>query len=495
MRTEEQADGQGGSIADLYNKGNSSLASNRASRLDKGHFTFGGSRRGTKYDPISKQQWTAGETIGWDERVNMMRSFWAYRRYCNRLASDMHRAGILLSVEGQEDHDIVKAVLNRMRQLDVRTNFTKHTFWDLHHGDGFISLGLAEKGRKQGEKFIDQVVELSKIENLEYLTVFNKSSVHDIEVGKDVLASDFGKPQMLVLKPIDESSNDPELKEKRKIHMSRILHSQMRPSETDKWGVPVLDYLYDVLRLHANAHTSIERLFYQLVFKKVNSDALAAALASEDPTQRERVQANFEADLETGDYIVFGLQEDIELLASTGNLGGIEPLLHFVWDTFSAATDMPKSIWIGSAAGELSASKEDTRRWNAYVAGLQDNHLREHYHTLLEILVWLEAAMSQEETFDKLEWGFEFNSLNELTEEEDAEIEARVAEARTRLTGALVLLAERNYITVEELRQTLSDVWQKSFEGSTLDSLLANLRNETTDEQYAKITASIGSES
>ncbi|MFB6272698.1 MAG: anti-CBASS protein Acb1 family protein, partial [Salinibacter sp.] len=245
------------------------------SRSDWGLFTqkhkIGGSAKGSsQYDPFAKEQFLAFEELDLHECVQIHEHHWLAQRYVSRTSRDMTREGIDLEVEGDSDHDVAVAVMQKLNQLDYRTMFQRMVEDELVLGDGMLALGTDESDLDIGEELNED-----QVSDVLFLSPFNRLDVSRAEEDKDIWSLNFGGILRYEMAPmIMENSEALE----RAVHRSRVLHLQTRPQKGSVWGIPMFQYLYPILQNITNTDWTIGHVLRKMVVLVYKSDKLMEQL-------------------------------------------------------------------------------------------------------------------------------------------------------------------------------------------------------------------------
>ncbi len=123
----------------------------------------------------------------------------------------------------------------------------------------------------------------------------------------------------------------------------------------------------------------------------------------------------------------------------------------------SAATSIPQRKLMGSAQGELSASKEDTRQWASFIASRQTNYAEPEVLCLfIDRLIWYGALPVPPDGYDvgslNPDGSRSWPSIIEMSEEERAKATSDKANAVKALTDPVTMALP---LTIDEQRELL----------------------------------------
>ena len=258
----------------------------------------------------------------------------------------------------------------------------------------------------------------------------------------------FGYPSLYDL-TVDSSDKVP-------VHWSRVLHIADNRLDSDIFGIPRLERVYNRL---------------MDLIKVVGGSAEATWLNMRPGTViTTQPGYDFDPSAEEAEKMEQEIEEYLHGLARMMTLEGVDvkTILGEMLDPtgpfevqlrlLSAASGIPQRVLEGSAAGELAAAREDTRQWYAHIAWRQQNYAEpDILRPLIDYLIVMgvlpepsSGSYDVGEQDDDGNWGWP--PLYEMSDEEQASLASDRADAantlRDQSTGELP-------ITREEARQIL----------------------------------------
>ena len=317
---------------------------------------------------------------------------------------------------------------------------------------------------------MDQPLESAK--ELLYLQPYSECSAEIKEYEKDTKNPRFGLPYMYQLK-IQEPGNINSYQTKR-VHHSRVIHIAQGLLESNAFGLPKLQRVYNrLLSLELIVGGSGE-MFWQGAFPGFHFDADPETNMTSTATEMK----------ESIDKYVHGLKRylttqgmDIKTLAPSV----ADPANHVdVQITMiSAATGIPKRILMGSERGEL-ASSQDGKNWNdrldsRRIDEVEPTIIRPTIDRLIEIGVISPPANG--------EYNIIWPDLNASSSKEKADTGKVLAEAMDRYlaSGADVICPPKQFF--EEILDMDVVKVQRIMDG--VEGLLEDLRDEERDASTA----------
>ena len=430
------------------------------SRQDWGDFADaqGRTSKWGRFDPLARQRFFAGFELTPEEQGKLARHFWLARKVVDRRSRDMTRAWGKVEIRGPDGPMLTRGVTQALETLDVRGKFRRMIKRELIYGDGMIALGIQE----QGEVQITLPLTPSKITGIEYLKVFGKAQVEvsSVELDESPASPQFGEIKTYALKPLIPGQP------LRQVDASRVLHYQTRPEDNSVWGISLFEDLYPIFQAIANTDWAVKEVLFQMVYKVFKSEALFERLMEAEERGDLTAVTNLLSVLDTEISVlstqVLGKDDSLTTLSMTQGAANVKPFFEWNQDMVAGATDMPKSLIFGDAAGALAASAQDTVRWHEIIKGMQENDLREPLHRLIRLLIW---AQGQDPA--KLDWSWEWTPLDQPSKLQDAEEEQRKANAQAQLMTGLANAVTSGLLALPEARRILTEQT-----GFTLDEAL-----------------------
>lgn len=235
---------------------------------------------------------------------------------------------------------------------------------------GVIFLGLDDPNNKTPEKMVKK----GTAKRLLYMQVLSQSNAAIGSTVKDVKNERFGKPltyKLQLSQQSDATTTAPIgvrlTKKETTVHWTRVIHIPDGALESDVFGTPRLECVYNALQNLAMVGWSSAEMFYKGAYP---------GLALEGREGAELEESSDDLDDEVEDYI-HGLSRVLRLRNAEAKMlapvvadpeSHVKVQLQFI----SGATRIPIRILIGSERGEL-ASSQDARNWNERVAERQQD--------------------------------------------------------------------------------------------------------------------------
>lgn len=269
-----------------------------------------------------------------------------------------------------------------------------------------------------------------------YLRPFSEGKA-DISTWDDDTSSErYGLPEMYSLKLRDDKSAQ-------KVHWTRILHLAENKLDSEVYGVPRLQRVYnrldDLMKLVGGA---AEAAWLSMRQGLVITNREGYSLPQDDDSKADR-----EAEVKryAHDLLRILMMEGIQATPiGASEVADISGPFGVVISLISAASGIPQRVLIGSAQGELAAAEYDAKQWAGEITFRQGNYAEpEILRPFINRMIWLGALPAPADGYDigALETdGMRYwPALIVMTEAERAEIARNRAQATKLLTDPATL--------------------------------------------------------
>jgi len=395
-------------------------------------------------EPISKTQMRRD---GWSNVASGMGTSKDKRRYTNygytnafpkeQLADIYAGEGLLSQIIDKKVDDMTrewltvnddeeKVFANELERLDAESAFNLAKKYARLFGGSLIFIGALDGGAT------DQPLNLKRIKDIEYLKVYD---LLDIDTGGSVFVTDPKRPDFGDIERYKVRIHAGQYWGEAMLHKSRCIPIfGVRVPESAKtagntidqryWGTSIIPRLWSPIQDFIGAFGSVSSILYELVIGKYKFADLDEMLAQGNG---EALKVRMEAiDLtkSTINAVMLGTDEDYS--RDSASLGGISDILDRFMMLVSAVTGYPVTRLFGRSPSGLNATGEnDIKNYYDDVRHEQKT-LGRAMNTLLSVI---SAYKKQAEVP-----GFTWNSLIQLTQEEDANF--RRIQAETYRTQA-----------------------------------------------------------
>ncbi|MFT8928515.1 MAG: phage portal protein [Sporolactobacillus sp.] len=335
-------------------------------------------------------------------------------------AEDMTQNGWDIEIKDNVLHD---QLMKKLRDLNAKQAFYKCRQYERLRGDGFIALGLTQSVTFNLADPLDPL----KIKSIDYLNPFSSYKVNTFMVNQDPFSQDFGTVDYFRinrLTPLGREIMSGVQDLDNRIHASRLIHDQTRLLEEDELigrGQPIIEPLYDVIKVLDTSLWSVGQILYDFVFKVYKSED-AADLSKSDKAELGML---LDFAFRTEALGIIGTNEDLEKKATP--VTGIKDLLDYVWDYLAGAVRMPKSVIKGQQAGTIAGAQYDVMNYYARISAMQENQLRPHLEHLINLILQSEEFNHLDP--EKVDYQVKFNPLWHVDSATDATIRFNLAQA------------------------------------------------------------------
>lgn len=372
---------------------------------------------GTTHDKRFYSTWAAPRMLTRYELENMYRGSWLAKRIVNAIADDMTREWGHYLFDDPEDDTLPFAVEQAVKKLSIKSRINEVLKWARLYGGALVILGVDDVKRPEDMQKPLKIETRGK-NCLKYLRVVDRWRAAPGDSGvTDLNDPDFGLPNEYI---IAESSV--------RIHHSRVLrfNGQKLPyfswMQNGMWDDSELQHVFDSLLNCDTSTQSVASMLFESNVDIIKSPQIANLLATKDGEakvlKRFQVAAMMKSFNRT--LLLDGAEEYEKKSNSFANLHDI--INQFMVDVCGAA-EIPMVRLFGQSAGGLN-NTGDTDLTNYYdmIKSRQEDQLMPQLDRLHE-LVCRSVFGAVPKNFR-----FEFNSLWQMTEKEQAEIDKLRAE-------------------------------------------------------------------
>lgn len=329
-------------------------------------------------------------------------------------AEDLTRAWFTLKME---DENLRKQIMDKLRDLKAREKFQDMRYYERLTGDGFISIGARHSHAFE----LNQPLNPETLKGIDYIHAFSGFKVSSWMINEDMFSSSYGQVEQFQVNRRSQLGNQIGGFKTDTIHQSRLIHDQTRRLEDEKQGQPLIEPLYDIIKVLDTSLWSVGQILYDFSFKIYKSKDIDDM----DSTQKSELTSLLDFMFRTEALALIGTDE--ELKKESTNLSGIDKLLDYVWDYLAGAARMPKTVLKGQEAGAIAGAQYDVMNYYSRIAAQQENELRPKLEHLIRLIMWSEEAGGRIDP-NKVKWDIEFNPLWEVDRETDAKIRKMNAE-------------------------------------------------------------------
>lgn len=344
-------------------------------------------------------------------------------RIVDLLPEDMMKQGWHYVFENEkEGFDNYSKIYNHVFK-EIRANYkiAQALKWARLYGGALILLGVYD-----GES-LDQPLNLNKIKNFENLKIIPRNNVMygTMEFQMNPELPHYGQVEYY---PVTFYTG--RQYQMQRVHYSRVIEikgieipssgASLIPMEFRYWGLSVFQRVQDRLKELGSSFSSLANLLNELTIGKYKYKDLAQIMSSDDGG--ELVQKRLQAmDLMKSVFHSVLLDTDESFERDTLSFSGVSDVMYQFMMMTSAATGYPMTKLFGISPGGLNSTGEaDMYQYYDMVKAKQETEL-------LPIIERLVKIISEWQNIPEPE--IVFNPLEQMTEKEQAELEAKKADS------------------------------------------------------------------
>jgi len=268
----------------------------------------------------------------------------------------------LIESNEPEDTEFEKAWKDLDRRLGLKTMLSRVDRLTGIGQYGILLLGLNDVKNQEG--FLRPAKNSSY--NLVYVKPFGEKTAKIDSFEPDPTNERYGKPLMYAIEIADPASKKSQTV---KVHYSRIVHITDDNLESDVYGTPRLEAVYNRLMDLEKIIGGDAEMFWR--------GARPGFHGKVDPeyTMTKEAEEDLQGQLDEYEHNLrrFLINEGVDITALAQQIA--DPANHVDVDIqmISAVTGIPKRVLTGSERGEL-ASTQDTTEWLSYVQARREDH-------------------------------------------------------------------------------------------------------------------------
>lgn len=367
---------------------------------------------GTDRDKRSYSVWSDPRILTRQELENMYRGSWLAKKIVNIPADDMTREWLHVMFDDDSEESQF-AIEQAEKRFALKRKVNEALRWSRLYGGALIIIGTKDKD-------LAKPLDVKNIRkgDLRYLHVVDRWRVSGAAaLNRDLESPNFGMPDSYV---IAESTV--------RVHHTRVLrfNGSKLPYfawlRNAMWDDSELQHVMDSLMNCDTTTQAIATMLFESNVDVVKSEGLSDVLASKDGEAKVTKRFQVAALLKSFNRMLLldGSESYEKKQNSFANLDKV--LEKFMIDVCGAA-DIPMTRLFGQSAAGLSATGDnDVRNYYDMVSAKQEAELRPQLEYLYEILVRSELGTMPND------FRFDFNSLWQLSETEQATVEKTRAE-------------------------------------------------------------------
>jgi hypothetical protein len=233
---------------------------------------------------------------------------------------------------------------------------------------GIGRFGIILIGFKDGRTMVESVNadEIQGEKSILYLRPLSEVFVKVKTIDRNSQSPRFGLPEVYSVELDDNRGSRP-------VHWSRVIHLAENKLDNEVFGVPRLRSVFNLLDDKIKAGGGTAEATW------LNMRPGTAITTKDDWNLEDTTDARndflAEVDRYAHDPLRFLRLEGVEATPiGTSEVANPTGIHDVIIADIAAATGIPQRVLVGSAGGELSAAKEDTRQWASTIANRQKNY-------------------------------------------------------------------------------------------------------------------------
>jgi len=339
----------------------------------------------------------------------LYRTDWLAGKVVDIIPNDMTREWRTFDSDDLSPEDKQK-LEDEEERLNLSHSYAQAHKWARLYGTAFIVLAVDDGKDPKEPLEIDSIKE----GDLKHIKVIDRHRVsRGTTIESNPLKAEFGMPTEYRL---NETSVV--------IHASRMLRFDgvSLPYEefrrNNYWSDSVLDRLYDSITNFNTATNSSTSMIYETNVDIMRVKGLMSYLQSPEGEELLRKRFALVGQMKSFNNMVL-LDQEEEHTSKNNTFAGLPDLIDRFTQILSAATDIPATRLLGSSANGLNATGEgDLKNYYDMIRSLQKNTYRPS-------LNYFDSIMSRNIGVDPDNMDYEFDSLFQMTDGEQADIDLK----------------------------------------------------------------------
>lgn len=228
---------------------------------------------------------------------------------------------------------------------------------------GVLLLGLSDVKNQEG--FSRPIAKTSSLQ-LVYAKPFSEQTAKIDSFEDNPSNERYGKPLLYAITVTDEASKKNQLV---KVHYSRVIHITDDNLESEVYGIPRLEAVYNRLMDLEKIVGGDAEMFWRGARPGFHG------MVDKDYTMTQEVKDDLRDQLDEYEHNLrrFLINEGVDIEAMTQQISDPTPHVSVQMQMIAAVTGIPQRVLSGSERGEL-ASTQDTTEWLSYVQARREDH-------------------------------------------------------------------------------------------------------------------------
>jgi len=394
---------------------------------------------GTSKDPRVYNYFRQGMPITQTIANNLYNYNWLAAKVVDIPIDDATRKWRSILISDAEKKEKVEKALKR---FDVKGKINQVAKWARVFG-GAVVLAIVENDNLADPLIIENI----KNDSLKNFIILDRHHIHPSVVNRDILSDNFGNPEYYTI-----SRGGQRIHHTRLYKMQGSLTTLMELEKQNYWGNSIFTSLFDPIADSQTVSQSISNLIYEAnvdVYHLEGLNSLIAEGADDLVIKRLKIAHEMKS-------IINGIALDAEdkYDKKSNNFTTLPDIDDRFIQKVTGASNIPVTRFIGvSPAGLNSTGESDMLNYYDFVQNIQENILK-------PAIDWMDNIILSSTGFTDI-FDYEFKPLKQLTENEQADINLKIANRdqiyldQDIISGSDVMaeLAEHGtYISIDENR-------------------------------------------
>ena len=350
-----------------------------------------------------------------------------------------------LKIKGDTDDKI----LQYMETINVEGAFVEAGYWDRLYGRSCIFI-MADDGGKA-----DEPINLNKLDSIKGFVVYDKRCIIEDQTGflinDDPNDSNFGKTEYYTITPLNGQQFT--------VHHSRVLmfDGEILPRQeriqNNGAGLSCLNGIIKAIRRNDTAHARALDIIERISQAVMKLRGMSELLQSEEGTNQVKRRLDL-IDMARNLLNTIAIDTDDDFAIHNMSVAGVREIIQEFQQELSGMTSIPVTILFGrSPAGMNATGSADFENYYNLVRRYQRTKQKPALEKLIKLIQHCKNGPTKGKELE--DWQIEFEPLKQMSEKEQADLEAAKASANKTKVDVVQALVQGQLMTPEEARNYL----------------------------------------
>ena len=350
-----------------------------------------------------------------------------------------------LKIKGDTDNKI----LQYMETINVEGAFVEAGYWDRLYGRSCIFI-MADDGGKA-----DEPINLNKLDSIKGFVVYDKRCIIEDQTGflinDDPNDSNFGKTEYYTITPLNGQQFT--------VHHSRVLmfDGEILPRQeriqNNGAGLSCLNGIIKAIRRNDTAHARALDIIERISQAVMKLRGMSELLQSEEGTNQVKRRLDL-IDMARNLLNTIAIDTDDDFAIHNMSVAGVREIIQEFQQELSGMTSIPVTILFGrSPAGMNATGSADFENYYNLVRRYQRTKQKPALEKLIKLIQHCKNGPTKGKELE--DWQIEFEPLKQMSEKEQADLEAAKAGANKTKVDVVQALVQGQLMTPEEARSYL----------------------------------------